>query len=73
MDEFFRLKNEIEALIYHGHLARYVANQPNQAKSTEEKPTIEEPRNNQPTVGVINAICKGVSSTNNSELMPRQC
>ena len=42
IDECIQLKDEIEALIWRGHLAWFVANQPGQAKPAEEKNIAEE-------------------------------
>ena len=41
-DECRTLKDDIEALTWHGHLSRYVAKKTDQAKPAEEK-AIEQP------------------------------
>ena len=60
-DECIQLKDEIEALIRRGRLARFVVNKPNQTKPYEDKNAVV-PSDNRPTVGVINTISGGTST-----------
>ena len=60
-DECIKLKDEIEALIRRGRLARFVANKPNPTKPAEDK-SAAGPSDNRPTAGVINTIVGGASA-----------
>ena len=61
-DECIQLKDEIEALIRRGRLARFVANKPNPMKPAEDK-NAAGPSDNRPTAGVINTIVGGASAS----------
>ena len=59
--------DEIEALIYRGHLACFVVNKPNQAKPVEDKNATENLDNNRPTAKVITMIYEGAQIADNSD------